>query len=438
MSGTSSLWSRVAQDIAPSMPPAVTAQSPIQQRRRRGFSPATDDGRETLELVRDDGILRWAYRPPAQVVAGGRRAWRSIGVDSREVVQRFEYPPLGRNQITSALASLDHKLNGARGLRRWRNGAWQSVSRDELAALQGRVLLLVHGTFSRNEMYDSELGATASGTTLFDRLASAGQPYSALLAFDHATLSVPPWLNAVDLIDSLAPLKARVDAVCHSRGGLVLCWALKVSPLLVDRVVFVGSPLIGTSLAAPDRLRGALDLLANVADAIGNVATGVAVAFPPAVPLATGAAGLAKVLGKTLNLGASLPIGDALVGLVPGLMSQSKVGNNLEIERLFPLPTAAKLYSIGVTFEPDEIREPAWKFWSRFSNIVDQAKYLGADLIFRQPNDLVVDTASMNQLGQSGPILTPDWNDLGKSPVTHHCSYFRDQRVIAFLDQKLR
>ncbi|WP_457444901.1 hypothetical protein [Roseateles sp. P5_E4] len=39
----------------------------------------------------------------------------------------------------------------------------------------------------------------------------------------------------------------------------------------------------------------------------------------------------------------------------------------------------------------------------------------GADLIFDQPNDLVVDSAT-----------------------THHCSYFQDLRVLSWLDARLR
>jgi hypothetical protein len=49
-----------------------------------------------------------------------------------------------------------------------------------------------------------------------------------------------------------------------------------------------------------------------------------------------------------------------------------------------------------------------WKFWNRFSNPADQAKYYGAELIFRQPNDLVVDTDSMNQLGHVARIPGTD------------------------------
>ena len=435
----SSLWAEVGRAVAPALPAVTEPQSPLQQRRRRGFPVAMDDGREAVELVRDDGVLRWVYRPPVQELHQGRRAWRSLGVDARDVVQRFEYPPLGRNQITSALVALDLQLNPNRGLRRWVGGAWQPVGAQDLATIQGRVLLLVHGTFSRSEMYDTELQATPQGRQLFDRIsAAAPDPYAALLAFDHATLSMAPWLNALDLNQALAPLRSRIDVVCHSRGGLVLGWALKLAPLPVDQVVFVGSPLMGTSLASPYRLREALDFLANVADAISVLSRGAALVFPPAMPLAMGAAGLAKVLGKVLNLGASLPVADAVVGLVPGLMSQSRVDNNLELERLFPLPTQARLSGVGVVFKPDEVQQPMWKFWNRFSNLADQAKYYGAELIFRQPNYLVVDTDSMNQLGHVARIPGTDWKFLGEGGGTHHCSYFRNADAIAFLEQRLR
>ena len=432
------LWSEVGRRIAPPLPPPAVARSPIQQRRRRGFAPELDDGREAVQLVRDDGVLRWVWEPPQGRAAGGRRAWRAVGVDRRDVVQRMEYPPPGRNQVTQALQALDQKLNDQRGLRRWRDGAWQAVTGAELQALRGRVLLLVHGTFSASRMYDAEFGATARGRDLFARLTTPGQPYAAVLAFEHATLSVAPWINALELRRALEPVGARVDLVCHSRGGLVAAWALRIGALPVDRVVFVGSPLAGTSLAAPDRLREALDWLANLAGAVGAVSRGTALAFPPAMPIALGAAGLAAALGGVLRLGSSLPLPDAAVGLVPGLMAQSRVQNNLELEQLFPLPAGGpRLSGIGVSFVPDESREPVWKFWRRFSNIGDQLKHAGADIIFRQPNDLVVDKASMNQLGRPEAVI-PDWCDLGERPGTHHCSYFRDPDALEFLDRRLR
>ena len=434
-----SLWDAVRQQIAPPMPHATLPLSPIQQRRRRGYSPVADDGRVAVMLVQDDGVLRWVYEPSTRRHQAGRRTWRAHGLDGRDIVQRFEYPEIGRNEITGALVELDRKLNLERGLRRWSGTEWIELKAGELAALRGRCLLMVHGTFSKSAMYDSELRATEEGSALFERLSAPGAPYEAILAFDHATLSVAPWLNAIALNSVLAGYGGRLDVVCHSRGGLVVAWALRLAALPVDQVVFVGSPLMGTSLAAPDRLRDALDLLANTAQAMSCLSVGAGVAFPPAMPLAMGAAGLAKVLGGVLSLGAALPLADAAVGLVPGLMSQSRVKNNLQLEQLFPLPTQATLAGIGVTFKPDEVAQPAWKFWNRFTHIGDQLKYKGADMIFQQPNDLVVDTESMNQLGGAGQLIAQvAWKDLGESPHTHHCSYFRDVQALAFLDGLLR
>lgn len=439
---SSALWTEVGRALTQPAVSTAESRTPIQLRRRRGFAAEMDDGREAVELVREDGVLRWVWRPPERLRQQGQRAWRSVGIGPGDVVQRIEFPPVGRNQITDALVALDRKLNPNRGLRRWDAGGWRSLAPGELEKLQGRVLLLVHGTFSRSEMYDSELRATEDGRRLFERWTGGTQqqprPYTAVLAFDHATLSESPWINALDLYEALGPLKARLDIVSHSRGGLVVCWALKMRGLPADQVVFVGSPLTGTSLASPARLREALDFLANVADALSVLAKGAAMAFPPALPIAMGTAGLATVLGKALHVSAGLPVPDALVGLVPGLMSQSRVGNNIELSRLFPLPQSVTYAGVGVEFKPDEAKEPVWKFWARFSHLADQAKYYGAEIIFGQPNDLVVDTCAMNELGKELRIPKPNFRLLDDSAGTHHCSYFRNAQAIQFLSERLK
>ncbi|MBB3197292.1 esterase/lipase family protein [Roseateles terrae] len=446
------LWAEVAAQVAPPLAAAEEPVSSIQQRRRRGYQAAVDDDREVLELVKDDGVLRWVWSgPQAREQAGIRRAYRSVSSMPRDLVQRMEYRPPGVNRITAGLEDLDRQLNPSRGLRRWMGQDWQAVDASTLLAPKGRVLLLVHGTFSRSEMYSTELtapGWTEQGTpsvanaALWADWTKSDSVYDAVLAFDHATLSVAPWLNAIDLIEDLKPLADKgvtLDVVCHSRGGLVVAWALRLAALPVSRVVFVGSPLVGTSLAAPDRLSAALDMLANVADALGGLSKGVSLAFPPAMPLALGAAGLAKIVGRTLKLGAALPVADVVVGAVPGLMAQSRVANSPELVRLFPLPTAAALFGVGGEFKPDEVQEPVWKFWKRFSNLADQAKYYGADIVFGQRNDLVVDVDSMNQLGSPSSRLSGvNWCDLGPHPRTHHCSYFRDERTIDMLRMALR
>ncbi|RTL34231.1 MAG: hypothetical protein EKK53_26885 [Burkholderiales bacterium] len=449
MSGANDLWRAVSAQL--SEPARAGHSVPLQQRRRRGFEPQAGDGRAAVRLVRDGGeggLLRWVYEPPvrARGADAGRRNWRAFGVDPRETVQRIAFPELGENAVTRGLQKLDAHLNPVlgtltsplQGLRRWNGQGWSPLAPGDVAALQGRVLVLVHGTFSESAMYTKEFAATTDGATLFDRLTRAGGTYRAVLAFDHPTLSVGPWLNALALNDALAGCTAELDFVGHSRGGLVIAWLLRIAPTLpVRQALFVGSPLAGTSLAAPDKLRQALDTLASIADALAEVADKTGQVLPSLQPLALGVGGLATVLGKVLQLGARTPLADAAVGLVPGLLAQGRVGNNLELDQLWPLPTRAELHAIGGSFMPSEVNEPLWKVWKRVTNLKGQATYYGADLIFDQPNDLVVDSASMNQAGPR-VLGAPHWEDLGVSATTHHCSYFQDLRVLAWLDRRLR
>lgn len=447
------LWARARAELAAEAP--ALAEAPrvgIQQRRRRGFDVG-GDARAAVRLVRDDGLLRWVYEPaaPHRSADAGRRSWRAFGTDTRETVERIPVRALGTNEVTAGLQRLDRWLNPALaqhvlpgdGLRRWDRdaGAWAPLPAGFLAGLKGRVLVLVHGTFSKSDMYKTEFRASVDGELLFERLTRAGGGYAAVLAFDHPTLSVAPWLNALALRDALADCRAELDFVGHSRGGLVISWLLRLAPALRARqALFVGSPLAGTSLAAPDRIRQALDTLASVAEAVGDAAQRAGRAMPGLEPLTLGVAGLACVLGKVLQLGANTPLADATVALVPGLLAQGRVDNNLELAQLWPLRDAATgvdVRAIGGSFKPAEADEPLWKLWKRMTHLKEQALYHGADLIFDQPNDLVVDSASMNQLGSSA-LVAPQWEDLGVSAQTHHCSYFQDTRVLTWLDARLR
>ena len=449
------LWADARERLSEPAPArSDEARTSIQQRRRRGYDTQHDDARAAVRLLRDDGLLRWVYEPPARLrpAGGARRSWRAVGLDPRETVERIAFPELGENAVTAGLVKLDRRLNPvlgelaapAQGLRRWDGEAkaWAPLPAGFLSGLTGRVLVLVHGTFSASAMYAKEFAATADGEALFERLTHAGDRYSAVLAFDHPTLSVAPWLNALALRDVLADCAAELDFVGHSRGGLVISWLLRLAPALRARqAVFVGSPLAGTSLAAPDKLRQALDTLASIVDALSETATRAGKLAPPGLqPLALGVAGLACVLGKVLQLGARTPLADAAVGLVPGLLAQGRVANNLELAQLWPLQSAASgvdVRAIGGSFRPAEVNEPLWKLWKRVTNLKGQAMYYGADLIFDQPNDLVVDTAAMNHLGGLS-LVAPQWEDLGVSAQTHHTNYFQDLRVLNWLDRRLR
>ncbi|MBW8844971.1 MAG: hypothetical protein JF607_08380 [Burkholderiales bacterium] len=442
------LWAEVGAQLDVAAPGGEAARAPIQQRRRRGFDARAGDGRAAVRLLRDDGLLRWIYEPPVrQLGVQGRRSWRAFSADSRETVQRIAFPELGENAVTAGLVKLDRHLNPvlgelgvpAEGLRRWDGGAWVPLPAGFLAGLKGRVLVLVHGTFSASAMYAKEFAATADGEALFARLNDATGVYAAVLAFDHPTLSVAPWLNALALRDALATCAAELDFVGHSRGGLVISWLLRLAPELRARqALLVGAPLAGTSLAAPDKLRQALDTLASFADAVAETASQAGKIAPPGLqPLALGVSGLACVLGKVLALGARTPLADAAVGLVPGLLAMGRVDNNLELAQLYPLPVGADVRAIGGSFMPSEVNEPLWKLWKRVTHLKGQAMYHGADLIFNQPNDLVVDSAAMNRLGDL-TLAAPQWEDLGVSAQTHHTNYFQDLRVLNWLDGRLR
>ncbi|WP_077038239.1 triacylglycerol lipase [Pelomonas sp. KK5] len=424
------LWSEVAARLPDeAMPPVTTGpRVAIGPRRRRGFDPADVDGRAQVELLRDDGgLLRWLYTPPHAARTGARRSYRSVHLRPDQSVAAFRFEDFGRNDVTTKLVELDQWLSGDKGMLRWRN---KRFAPDPQPLVKGRTLLLIHGTFSSSQMWEKELPATEQGHELLERWASVG--YEAVLAFNHHTLSVGAWSNAIDLHRALREVDGPIDVICHSRGGLVLSWLLRLAPARVERVVFVGSPLVGTSLAAPDKLRGALDLLANYADA----AAALGEAAGSFMPIALGAAGLAKVLGKTLRLGSGLPIVDAAVALVPGLATQQAVSNNLELRQLFAEDWLVRpqMSGIGVAFVPKESTEPLWKVWKRFSNIGAQIKHGAADLVFPGANDLVVDVEHMAQLGERGVI---DFCRLPDSPVTHHTNYFRDAAVLAELERRL-
>jgi hypothetical protein len=85
-----------------------------------------------------------------------------------------------------------------------------------------KILLVVHGTFSSTAGGFSQLMATENGRNF---LAAAHGAYDAVLGFDHKTLTAGPRENATSFLAALqklgVPQGSTIDAVAHSRGGLV-------------------------------------------------------------------------------------------------------------------------------------------------------------------------------------------------------------------------
>ncbi|MCA8960184.1 MAG: hypothetical protein KDC38_06705, partial [Planctomycetes bacterium] len=402
--------------------------APESTARRRGLrSRALDPRRRLLVVVERNGVLTLEERIPARRGAGlRRRAARSLGLGG-EVLDQLPFRTLPRDQIGRRLEALDRRLTlggdskAVYGLKKVRRDGklvpWTSSGDPS------RLLLIIHGTFSSCSSVIGEMRATADGQAF---LAQAHRHYDEIVAFDHPTLAVPPFLNARALAMALGSTRAHVDVICHSRGGLVARWwleALDDGSRSKRRCAFVGSPLAGTSLASPPSIQATLSLFANIGRAIGT-----ATAAAPFLAVATG---LFHVFSSVTSLVAKTPIVDAALALVPGLQAQSRVGNNGEILSLRSgefVPT--RYFAIQSNFEPDRV---GWAFWKAFRSIGTRAADLAVDPIFDGPNDLVVDTISMTALSDEQGIPKSHTHDFGTNGRVYHTNYFRQTETFEAL-----
>jgi pimeloyl-ACP methyl ester carboxylesterase len=409
-------------------PPEI-AETIAARRRRRGAPRGSPQA--TVSLVRVDGVLRWTYHRPPRAV-GPRRARRASGGLVRgEVVHSFGFQEVPPNQVVAKLEALDLKLTPDRGLRRWTGGKLVPVTALDPTP---KALLIIHGTFSKSDVIIEELLTSKEGRAFLQK---AEADYQQVLTFDHPTLSISPVLNALDLERALAGYQGAIDVVCHSRGGLVAAWWMKLGARNVRSVVFVASPLEGTSLAAPARLKESLDVLANIAEAGSKMAQAGTV-VPWAGPLLGVAAGLMQVLGGVLSVGARTPLLDAGVAVVAGLAAQSRVQNNQELLRLHAdaWPTTPKFFGVISDFEPGNPDESWWQFWKKLRNPGVRLANTVADPIFAGPNDLVVDGSSMTRV-VSQPFPTAQIWDFGTNNRVHHCNYFAQPETATFLSKTL-
>lgn len=410
-------------------------QRPSYRRQRPpGEAVPSVPQQDVYSLVREAGVLRWRLGTVSAI--GPRpRAGSRAGLPSGQVVKQFAFERLAPSQVYSALVALDKMLTPSAvyadrpgtGLRRWHGGALVPFP-DARQASGKKVLLFVHGTFSNAEtLLEHGLQRSAAGNRL---LADAVKHYDLVLAFDHPTLSVSPMLNAFDLAAQLRPAPAAVDIVCHSRGGLVSRWFCEAfaDAALRRRVLFVASPLAGTSLAAAPRLKSALDLLTNIADMLRGMGESVA-----AQSMFMAASGLMRVIGTVTGGAVKGPLLDAAIALVPGLDAQSRVGNNQELVRLRANTGTAdfssgpiRYFALRSNFEPRDI---GWNFLRLFSKPLQRLGDFGADLIFDGANDLVVDTASMAEVADAHGV--PIVHDFGTTDRVHHCNYFVQPETVA-------
>lgn len=407
----------------------------VAQRRRSRRKTGVDPVGVASLMLDDEGILYWSLDGGAGRTRGGRRRLRRGVPESRagEIVELYHYDKLEPNDVNSLLIKKDEELTPQQGLWSLALNASQQVVRDkEGPAVSGKKkrLLFIHGTFSKSEAFfvgmEQAPGGKAAIKALFDR-------YDEVLAFDHPTLSASPVMNAFDLARLLAKADGPLDIVTHSRGGVVTRWLLEGIGLNGSgpyRAMLVGSPLAGTSLASPPRLKGALDVFSNIGTTLK--ATGaVAVLYMPflIVPLA-----LVRIASSVVSVAAKTPLLDAGVSMIPGLNGQSRVANHPELMRLRAVRLAKppEYFIVKSNFETEE---PGWKFWKFFRK--DRLADKGADLIFDGPNDLVVDTSSMSDI-PGHELPAGSIKDYGTNNVVHHTNYFSQQATLEFMLDKLK
>lgn len=403
--------------------------------RRRRLSD-TGDQREAgyLSLVEDaDGLLDWRVDGgPSRTPA--RRATRR-GLFDVTPIDQVAFEPVQGSQVSAYLKTLDEGFNPRYGLFDLAGQRVNEVKR------QGRILLFVHGTFSQSEALVKPLREQPGGAAW---LQAAQARYDQVMVFEHPTLAVGPWLNALDLCRAFGDTAAQIDVVCHSRGGLVVRWWLEVMSralLPQARVVFFGAPLMGTGLASPYRLRTALKLFTNLAQALQQAA-GLA---SLAVPLFTVAQGLMTLLASASGVLARSPVADATVALVPGLASMARYGmdgqqfilGNAELEKLGWGLTAAppNYFAVTSNFETEDL---GWRFWRAFRHPKERLADGVASALFSGDNDLVVDTESMTRLGLDAHITDPARRlDFGTNARVHHLNYFSQPESLKFIREAL-
>lgn len=401
-------------------------------RRGRRRAELDEDRVVRLTLTEANGVLRWEGGSDLARPVQRRRAARAAAEEPGEVVAQYKFERLAGSDVGRLLEKIDGELTpGPRGLGELMAGQLRFPPKGVRPPLDGKALLFVHGTFSNSRNLLGELQSTGHGREFLNW---AAKRYQRILAFDHPTVSVSPVLNALDLARLFQGSKARVDVVCHSRGGLVTRWWREVvrQGFLGDgRTVFVGGTLAGTSLAAPPRLRAALTFLTNVSRALDLAAETAAMALP----FFKVAAGLMSLLTSAGSALARSPVIDAAVGMVPGLVGMSRIGNNPELLRLREGSFDSEdYYAVKCDFEP---KGEGWAFWRYFVGLKRRAADVGADLVFESPNDLVVDTSSMTDLADSTVVPKGRVWDFGTSDRVHHTNYFRQRETLEFIAKVL-
>ncbi len=318
---------------------------------------------------------------------------------------------------------------------------WSPFERLDALALPSdrpaRILLFVHGTFSSTLGSYGALGVSAWGR---DFLARARRSYDAVIGYDHRTLSADPLQNAHDLLGRLEQTTAPsldIDAVAFSRGGLVLRslieYLLPSASLRarVRRAVFVGATNGGTQLAAPENWRRLVDLSTNLV-AVGCRALS---AFAPATLATTIVRESVDTLGALVKvLAAELANEDTVPGLAAMVPTGRFVTEINKIQEGQPQAADSLYYVVSSEFDVDGVASGggAPEFPQRLARWAADAI---VDAAMREPNDLVVNTASMSAIDADWGVFVKDRWHFARNLHVYHTIYFTRDEVVRALNR---
>jgi hypothetical protein len=302
------------------------------------------------------------------------------------------------------------------------------------------LLLFIHGTFSSTAGAFGTLGAFEWGREF---IARALENYDAVIGFDHHTLSVDPRANATELLAALRaldlPFAPHIDVITHSRGGLVYrSLAELVLPGVAEhfrprteRVLFVGVPNAGTTLADPKHWRDMVDLYTNITvgacRTIGKIpqARVVTTILSEAIQ---GMAALVKALaqqalesGDVPGLAAMRPDGDFIREL-----NKKQRGQPGREGSFYGAITSEFTARLGSPHEPPELPRRL------LMGLVDRL----SDRVLGEANDLVVNTASMTAIDGSDALIK-DRLHFDRTPHIYHTNYFARKEVVAAMSRWL-
>lgn len=284
-----------------------------------------------------------------------------------------------------------------------------------------KILLMVHGTFSSTAGGFAQLAGSESGKAFLSR---ANQHYDAVLGFDHKTLTATPGQNAAALVAALQelgiPERSSIDAIVHSRGGLVYRvvenrLAEQRPDIRLGKAIFVGCTNAGTHLAEPENWAAMIDLYTN------GIMAGVR-----AVSYLAGGAALSpivaqgiKTVGRFVQAFSEVAIDEQRVPGLAAMRPTSDLVRELN-GAAGPLDKLATYYAITSNFVAQV--EPSKGVTREFAEFIADRV---TNRLFRLDNDLVVDTSSMTSFGTRGSRLASDATfAFGNTDDVFHTTYF--------------